>query len=134
VNAQPADDPEDEMTAKIHEMPKRPGGEKRGSSRDRRARREWLVSPAAGFGGDGVKVPCIFCQAMMTAAELHVDRIEAGGSYARSNIQPACPPCNQSRGTKTVEVFIAHTATTRDAGTTTTTTTTFTSKTTTRTR
>lgn len=30
----------------------------RGSAANRRARRQWLVSPAAGFGGDGVQVPC----------------------------------------------------------------------------
>lgn len=122
------------MSAKIHETPKRAGGEKRGSSKDRAARRVWLVSPAAGFGGDGTKVPCIFCLCLLTAAELHVDRIEAGGSYRRDNIQPACAPCNQSRGTKTVEVFIAHITTTRTAGRTTTATTVQSTRTTTRTR
>jgi hypothetical protein len=36
----------------------RSNSNERGSSYDRRARRAWLISPSAGFGGDGVKVPC----------------------------------------------------------------------------
>jgi hypothetical protein len=69
----------------------------RGSAADRRARRAWIVSPAAGFGGDDVKVPCVHCAAVVLAAEADIDRIVPGDSYRRGNIQPACRPCNLAR-------------------------------------
>lgn len=78
----------------------------RGNSRDRAARRSWIVSPEAGtlrdgtwvpFGGDGTKVPCVHCGAYVTREEVEIDRIECGGSYRRTNIQPACFGCNRSR-------------------------------------
>ena len=50
----------------------------RGSSYDRRARRGWLVTPEAGFGGDGDKVPCWECGAMVSVKTMHVDRIVPG--------------------------------------------------------
>jgi hypothetical protein len=75
-------------------------GDKRGSSRERRARREWLVKPEAGFGGNGEKVPCVHCGAMVTACDMDVDRIVPGGSYRRDNIQPSCAFDNRSRGNK----------------------------------
>ncbi|URC18190.1 HNH endonuclease [Mycobacterium phage Zenteno07] len=79
------------------------GNDKRGSSYDRRARREWLVSPAAGFGGDGEKVPCWEpdCKAMVTVVTMCVDRIipgEQGGTYRRNNIRPHCAPCSHRQG------------------------------------
>jgi 5-methylcytosine-specific restriction endonuclease McrA len=78
----------------------------RGNSKDRAARRAWIVSPEAGrlvngefvlFGGDGQKVPCWHCGAVILAAEVEIDRIEPGASYRRTNIQPACFPCNRGR-------------------------------------
>lgn len=70
----------------------------RGSSYDRRARRAWLVSPAAGFGGDGVKVPCWECGRMVTEDDVIADRMvpgSAGGTYRRDNIRgPHCPTCS----------------------------------------
>lgn len=33
----------------------------RGNSRTRRVRRAWIMSPEAGFGGNGVEVPCFHC-------------------------------------------------------------------------
>jgi len=77
------------------------GDDKRGSSYDRRARREWLVSPAAGFGGDGLKVPCWECGAMVSVKTMCVDRIipgEQGGRYIRSNIRPHCALCSHRQG------------------------------------
>ncbi|MBV9872056.1 MAG: HNH endonuclease [Frankiaceae bacterium] len=77
------------------------GNDQRGSSYDRRARREWLVSPAAPWGGDGVKVPCWECGAMVTVKTMCVDRIvpgEEGGRYVRSNIRPHCPTCSHRQG------------------------------------
>lgn len=74
------------------------GKDSRGSAAERRARRTWIVSPTAGFGGDGVKVPCVHCGAMVAKADVHIDRIECGATYRRSNIQPACAGCNWARG------------------------------------
>lgn len=78
-----------------------PNGNDRGSSYDRRARRAWLISPAAGFGGDGTKVPCWECGALVNDATIHVDRIipaHQGGRYIRSNIRPHCPTCSHREG------------------------------------
>ncbi|QHB37391.1 HNH endonuclease [Mycobacterium phage BirdsNest] len=77
------------------------GNDKRGSSYDRRARREWLVSTAAPWGGDGEKVPCWECGAMVSTATMCVDRIipgEEGGTYRRDNIRPHCPTCSHRQG------------------------------------
>lgn len=85
----------------------------RGGSKDRRARRAWLVTPEAGFGGDGTQVPCQapvggkhrrkpqVCGTMVTAATLFVGRIvpgHQGGTYRRDNIRPECPRCSCREG------------------------------------
>jgi hypothetical protein len=70
---------------------------RKGNSYQRRARRAWLLTPAAGFGGDGTTAPCAHCFTLVTDATMDVDRIECGGSYHRDNIQPACVACNRSR-------------------------------------
>jgi hypothetical protein len=74
----------------------------RGSSYDRRARKLWMVSPAAGFGGDGVKVPCWECGKMLAVNEIIADRIvpgELGGTYRRSNLRgPHCRVCSCRQG------------------------------------
>ena len=74
----------------------------RGSSYGRRARRKWLVSPAAGFGGDGVKVPCWECGKLLTEDNVIPDRIvpgSEGGTYRRSNIRgPHCITCSCRQG------------------------------------
>jgi hypothetical protein len=76
----------------------------RGSSYDRRARRRWLVSPEAGFGGDGVKVPCWECGRLVTEDEVIADRLvpgSEGGTYRRSNIRgPHCPGCSCRQGAR----------------------------------
>ena len=74
----------------------RPGGEKRGNSRDRKARKLWLLS----HFGDGTTAPCIHCGRSLTYHEVEADRIVPGGSYRRDNVQPSCGPCNRKRGTK----------------------------------
>jgi hypothetical protein len=81
-------------------MAQRPGGEKRGNSKDRRARKLWMLSEAAGFGGDGTKVPCVHCGTMLTYETVEADRIVAGGSYRRDNVQPADRACNLDRSNK----------------------------------
>lgn len=77
-------------------------GNESGSSYDRRARRTWLVSLEAGFGGDGVKVLCQVCFGVyVTAQDMVVGRIIArvyGGTYCRGNIRPECAPCSCREG------------------------------------
>lgn len=85
----------------------RAGGDRRGSSGDRKRRREWLVSPEAGtmvdgvfvlFGGNGNSVPCWWrCGRKLNDRIVEADRIIPGGSYRRDNIVPACRPCNLAR-------------------------------------
>ena len=75
----------------------------RGGTPERRARKLWLLSPAAGFGGDGEKVACAFgCGAMLDFDTVTVDRYPLagcdGGTYRRSNIRPACGRCNAADG------------------------------------
>lgn len=76
----------------------------RGSAEARRARKRWLLSPEAGFGGDGVQVRCQFdgCTTMVTFDTMWVDRFPIpgchGGTYARGNIRPSCAPHNMSHG------------------------------------
>jgi hypothetical protein len=77
-------------------------GNDNGNSDDRRARRLWLVSPAAGFGGDGEKVLCQVCRAVyVTVSNMVVGRIvprTKGGTYRRGNIRPECAPCSCREG------------------------------------
>lgn len=76
----------------------RRGGDARGGAPQRRARKLWLLSPAAGFGGDGATVPCRWCNAPLTYQTVEADRHpipgSAGGSYRRENVVPACRACN----------------------------------------
>jgi hypothetical protein len=97
----------------------RPGGEKRGNSKDRRARKLWMLSPEAGtlrsgvwvlFGGDGEKVPCTHCGCMLDYAAVEADRIVPGGSYRRDNVQPGCRSCNASRSNNTEWTYATHRA------------------------
>jgi len=79
----------------------RSNSNERGSSYDRRARRTWLLSAAAGFGGDGDKVGCWECGAMVNDRTMIVDRIvpgEFGGRYTRDNIRPHCCGCSGRQG------------------------------------
>jgi hypothetical protein len=78
-------------------MAKRNGGDSRGNSTARRKRKEWLLSPESGFGGDGQKVPCVHCGRMLDYSTVESDRKEPGGPYARFNVQPADRFCNASR-------------------------------------
>ncbi|AYB70617.1 HNH endonuclease [Mycobacterium phage Serendipitous] len=86
----------------------------RGSSYDRRARRAWLLSPISGFGGDGEKVACWECGAMVNDKTMIVDRIipgEEGGRYRRDNIRPHCSTCSCRQGQRrTTEIARAKSA------------------------
>lgn len=66
----------------------------RGSSSDRRARKQWLCDEY----GDGKSAPCFSCdKTLPLGPRLEADRIIPGilgGTYRRSNIRPACGECN----------------------------------------
>lgn len=71
----------------------RAGGEKRGNSYARRARKLWMLKT----WGDGTKCPCVHCAATLDYDTVEADRIIPGGSYRRENVQPACRSCNLAR-------------------------------------
>jgi len=82
----------------------RRGGELRGNVHDRKARKNWLMSPASGFElvwyYCGVFVLCFYCRFPLDYEALHVDRIvpgSKGGRYTHVNIRPACFTCNTAR-------------------------------------
>jgi len=54
----------------------------------------WLLA----MYGDRETCPCTHCGATLTIETCEADRIIPGGSYARTNIQPSCRPCNIRRG------------------------------------
>lgn len=69
----------------------------RGGAPERRVRKQWLLDTF----GDGYTAPCTYCRIELDWGTLTVDRIVAGclgGTYARSNIQPACITCNSVEG------------------------------------
>jgi hypothetical protein len=72
---------------------KRSGGE-RGSAKDRRRRRQWIL----GHFGDGERARCIHCPTIVDWGTMEIDRTEIGGKYVRQNVQPSCKPCNRERG------------------------------------
>jgi hypothetical protein len=81
---------------------------RRGNTKDRRARRLHLLSAEAGFGGNGVEVPCWECGQLVDYVTLVVDRIVPGsrrtkeypngGTYERRNIRPQCHACAAAQG------------------------------------
>lgn len=80
----------------------------RGSALSRRVRKLWLLSPEAGFGGDGVTVQCYRCPTVLTFETLTSDRRLAGvlgGTYARPNIRPCCIDCNIETGNQIKELI-----------------------------
>jgi hypothetical protein len=80
----------------------RAGGDKRGSAAQRRARKGYLLT----LWGDGELCPCLYgCGTMLNSATLEADRIIAGGSYARTNVIPACRACNVARLDKSLWSF-----------------------------
>lgn len=76
--------------------------DKRGNSRDRAARRVWLLLAFdVDLGADRARCHLrlsAFCEREVDATTLSVDRKEMGGTYARHNIQPACTPCQNRQG------------------------------------
>jgi 5-methylcytosine-specific restriction endonuclease McrA len=91
------------------------GQDKRGNSKDRAARRRYLLDPKAGFQGNGEVVPCALgtvtaCTLLVDYVTMEVDRIvpgAEGGRYIRSNIRPTCRPCNEAAGHDTQRAVLA---------------------------
>lgn len=87
----------------------RAGGDLRGSSAARRARKGYLLT----VWGNGETCPCIYCGHSLIAATLEADRIipgSEGGSYRRDNIIPACRSCNVARLDKSLWSFAPNVA------------------------
>lgn len=69
----------------------------RGNSRDRRRRREFLLTKF----GNGTTCVCSHCPTVLTVETVNADRIIPawkGGSYARGNIRPSCGDCGSKQG------------------------------------
>jgi hypothetical protein len=92
-------------------------GNARGSSHARQRRREWLVATYRAnvdvltsgprildltpLGKGQPACRCYRCGVLLTADTVTIDRIvpgAQGGTYRRSNIRPACGPCNSETG------------------------------------
>jgi hypothetical protein len=74
----------------------------RGNTRDREARRAYLLRVYESSAGPGT-CRCYRCGLVLTFATVTVDRIlpgVAGGTYRRNNIRPACSTCNSATGAK----------------------------------
>lgn len=72
----------------------------RGNTRDRAARKLWLLTAYESDMGPGL-CRCYRCGELLTAREVTVDRIipgARGGTYRRNNIRPACARCNSETG------------------------------------
>ena len=80
----------------------RPGGERRGNSRDRARRRAWLLETFdPDLGPDRARCHLGLsdvCPGTVDRWTLTVDRITPGGPYTRDNIQPACSACQNTQG------------------------------------
>jgi 5-methylcytosine-specific restriction endonuclease McrA len=96
---------------------KRAGGERRGNSKDRAARRRFLI----GFWGNGETCECVICGLTLEdhpreafvggvgpANHVEADKIvphEDGPGYIRTNIFPSCRECNLARGDRDLREF-----------------------------
>jgi 5-methylcytosine-specific restriction endonuclease McrA len=78
----------------------------RGNTKDREARRLWLLRSFASdvSTSSDPTCRCYRCGALLTESTLTVDRILPGcqgGKYTRENIRPACSKCNSVTGATT---------------------------------
>lgn len=85
----------------VRSLNPRAGGDKRGNAAQRRARKEWMLN----HFGNGDSCPCSYCGTELGFATVEADRIIAGGTYARTNVIPACRTCNSARGDKPLWSF-----------------------------
>lgn|GEM_PF-2191524 len=71
--------------------------DKRGNNQDRKARKLWML------GTWDTDLPpwqcrCVHCGTVLDYDTVQADRIKPGGSYRRTNVQPADGDCNRLRG------------------------------------
>lgn len=81
----------------------RAGGDRRGSNETRKARRAWVLKTFDADLGDDVarcrlKLAGDRCHGIVDSSTLSLDRIDPAGTYRRTNIQPACVPCQNTQG------------------------------------
>lgn len=80
----------------------RAGGDKRGSYRNRRQRKVWLLATFdRDLGPDRARCWLDLSPACLVELDMRTitaDRIDPGGSYRHENIQPACTPCQNTQG------------------------------------
>lgn len=90
------------------EAPNRLGSlDSRGNASDRRARTARLLDEF----GNGLTAPDVYTGLRLSAEQLTQDRLRPGsefGSYKDSNLVPASPTSNFSRGSKSIEESIVH--------------------------
>jgi predicted ABC-type ATPase/5-methylcytosine-specific restriction endonuclease McrA len=75
----------------------RPGGDLRGSTKDRARRTQKLLKEF----GNGEHAPCVYCGKVLDKHTLQQDKIytgHEGGRYRMENLLPACASCNKHRG------------------------------------
>lgn len=66
------------------------------------ARKLWLLSPEAGYGGNGRFVSCyrakVCGNTVLTLRTLHVDRIDRDARPGKANSRPSCAACYDISG------------------------------------
>lgn len=76
----------------------------RGNSKDRRARKNWMLSDSKFSrrpGTEGHNVNCTHCGKELDYHTVESDKINPSGGYQRHNVQPACRTCNIRRSNDT---------------------------------
>jgi 5-methylcytosine-specific restriction endonuclease McrA len=80
----------------------RAGGDRRGSNRNRRQRKLWLLATFdPDLGPDKARCHLAIsdrCKGVLDFASVTADRLDTGGPYVRANVQPACKPCQNRQG------------------------------------
>ena len=80
----------------------RAGGDRRGNTVDRKRRKVWLLATFdTDLGPDQCRCHLLLSERCRGILDIHTvtsDRIQPGGTYRRSNTQPACVPCQNLQG------------------------------------
>lgn len=80
----------------------RAGGDRRGNHVDRRRRKLWMLATFnPELGPDRAECQLRIsdrCKLLLCYETVTADRIDPSGTYAHSNVQPACKPCQHKQG------------------------------------
>lgn len=80
----------------------RAGGDKRGSNRNRRRRKVWMLATFdPELGPANVRCRLMIsdrCNGVLDYQTVTADRLDPSGSYTHANVQPACKPCQNKQG------------------------------------